>query len=102
MWITHARKSTILYFFLHPSSPVHAGHAGLAPGYPAFRPIAALPLAHDDKLGRVCLALWSFDHVCPTHAGARTLPVASAYECEARMQAIHGMQGVLEKQKVRS
>jgi len=33
MWVTHTRKSTILCFFLHPSSPVHAGHAGLVPGY---------------------------------------------------------------------
>jgi hypothetical protein len=35
------------------------------------------------------------------HACARTLPVASAYECEARMQAIHGMQGFWKSKSLR-
>jgi len=46
---------TILWFFLHPGSPVHAGMQCLL-GFDSYSAIAALPLAQGVGLGRVCLA----------------------------------------------
>jgi hypothetical protein len=77
----------ILFIFLHRRSQVRAGmHCGFWLSK-SFLTIAALPLALDYGLGRVCRALWFFSH--------------DSLRMLVRVP-VHGMQGGLEKQKDKS
>jgi hypothetical protein len=63
-------------------------HALLVPVTNLVDLVAALPLARDCGLGRVCLPLWFFNnHIC--HRMLVREPV-------------HGMQGAVERQKHKS